>query len=134
MIISITGINAADESFSEESEDMKMNLQRMQWRVVELERVCKEMKNNMSRLVRLPVRISLSSLLRPGGHSVLSLMLDSSELQLEIVFLEPSRVHWMVGLIFLTVTRGLLAFQKKANNLMLRFIASISMVAMWLHT
>ncbi|XP_021896540.1 BTB/POZ domain-containing protein At3g19850 isoform X2 [Carica papaya] len=52
MIISITGINAADESFSEESEDMKMNLQRMQWRVVELERVCKEMKNNMSRLVR----------------------------------------------------------------------------------
>lgn len=34
------------------SQDMKLNLQRMQWRVVELEKVCREMKSNMSSLVR----------------------------------------------------------------------------------
>lgn len=31
---------------------VKMNLQRMQWRVVELEKVCREMKGQMSRLVK----------------------------------------------------------------------------------
>jgi hypothetical protein len=37
---------------SEEKEDMTVNLERMQWRVVELEQVCREMKGQMSRLVR----------------------------------------------------------------------------------
>ncbi|KAF3432564.1 hypothetical protein FNV43_RR27304 [Rhamnella rubrinervis] len=40
------------ESFSEESGEVKLNLQRMQRRVVELETVCREMKGQMSRLVR----------------------------------------------------------------------------------
>ncbi|CAK9311411.1 unnamed protein product [Citrullus colocynthis] len=34
------------------NQEMKLNLQRMQWRVVELEKVCREMKSNMSSLVR----------------------------------------------------------------------------------
>ncbi|XP_010277308.1 PREDICTED: BTB/POZ domain-containing protein At3g19850-like [Nelumbo nucifera] len=38
--------------FSEEKEDMKMNLQRMQWRVVELEKVCREMKGQMTKIVK----------------------------------------------------------------------------------
>lgn len=32
------------ESFLEENEDMRQNLSRMQWRVVELEKVCRETK------------------------------------------------------------------------------------------
>lgn len=42
----------ADDNLSEENEDMRMNLQRMQWRVVELEKVCKDMKGQMSKLVK----------------------------------------------------------------------------------
>ncbi|OWM63138.1 hypothetical protein CDL15_Pgr008054 [Punica granatum] len=38
----------------EEEEDMKVNLQEMQWRVVELEKVCKQMKGQMSKMVRHP--------------------------------------------------------------------------------
>ncbi|KAJ7954502.1 BTB/POZ domain-containing protein family [Quillaja saponaria] len=38
------------DSFSEEKEDMTENLQRMKWRVVELEKLCREMKGKMSRL------------------------------------------------------------------------------------
>ncbi|XXG60290.1 hypothetical protein AAC387_Pa04g2234 [Persea americana] len=37
---------------SEEKEKMKMNLQRMQCRVIELEKVCKEMKGQMSKIVK----------------------------------------------------------------------------------
>lgn len=40
------------ESFLEENEDMRQNLSRMQWRVVELEKVCRETKGLMSKLVR----------------------------------------------------------------------------------
>ncbi|XP_023909221.1 BTB/POZ domain-containing protein At3g19850 isoform X3 [Quercus suber] len=40
------------ENFLEENEDMRQNLTRMQWRVVELEKVCREMKGHMSKLVR----------------------------------------------------------------------------------
>lgn len=38
------------ESFSEGKEDVTQNLQRMQWRVVELEKVCRDMKGQMSRV------------------------------------------------------------------------------------
>ncbi|KAL2938916.1 hypothetical protein RDABS01_022365 [Bienertia sinuspersici] len=41
-----------DECVSEGSEDMKLNMQRMQWRVLELENMCKEMKGQMSKLVK----------------------------------------------------------------------------------
>ncbi|KAK6921443.1 NPH3 domain [Dillenia turbinata] len=41
-----------EDSLCEENEDMRLNLQRMQWRVVELEKVCKEMRGQMSRLVK----------------------------------------------------------------------------------
>ncbi|CAK9138300.1 unnamed protein product [Ilex paraguariensis] len=37
------------ESSPEENEDMRLNLQRMQWRVVELEKLCRKMKGQMSR-------------------------------------------------------------------------------------
>ncbi|XP_075082699.1 BTB/POZ domain-containing protein At3g19850 [Nicotiana tabacum] len=37
-----------------ESEHMRLNLQRMQWKVVELEKVCQEMKGQMSRMVKTP--------------------------------------------------------------------------------
>ncbi|XP_050275839.1 BTB/POZ domain-containing protein At3g19850 isoform X2 [Quercus robur] len=40
------------ENFLEENEDMRQNLTRMQWRVVELEKECREMKGHMSKLVR----------------------------------------------------------------------------------
>lgn len=43
------------------------------------------------------------------------------------------RELWMVVWIFHTVIRGLLVFPKTASSLMLRSIASISMVAMLLH-
>ncbi|XP_059447058.1 BTB/POZ domain-containing protein At3g19850-like [Corylus avellana] len=51
------------ESLSEENQDMTLNLQRMQWRVVELEQVCREMKGQMTRLVRHNVLTSIP------GHS-----------------------------------------------------------------
>lgn len=38
------------ESLSENKEEMKTNLERMQWRVVELEKVCKEMKGQMAKM------------------------------------------------------------------------------------
>ncbi|XP_042486544.1 BTB/POZ domain-containing protein At3g19850 [Macadamia integrifolia] len=41
-----------DETFSEESIEMKLNLQKMQYRVVKLEKVCEEMKNQMSKMVK----------------------------------------------------------------------------------
>ncbi|XP_043695969.1 BTB/POZ domain-containing protein At3g19850 [Telopea speciosissima] len=41
-----------DERFSEESEGMRLNLQKMQFRVVKLEKVCEEMKNQMSKMVK----------------------------------------------------------------------------------
>ncbi|KAI3467868.1 hypothetical protein Pfo_024531 [Paulownia fortunei] len=41
------------ESSTEDKEDMKVNLERMQWRVVELEKVCREMKGQMARMVKL---------------------------------------------------------------------------------
>ncbi|XP_059279588.1 BTB/POZ domain-containing protein At3g19850-like [Lycium ferocissimum] len=44
-----------DQSLDEEdaeSEHMRLNLQRMQWKVVELEKVCREMKGQMSRMVK----------------------------------------------------------------------------------
>lgn len=40
---------------SEEKEEIKMNLQRMQCRVLELEKVCKEMKGQMSKMVKSKV-------------------------------------------------------------------------------
>ena len=41
------------ECSSEDKEEMKTNLERMQWRVVELEKVCREMKGQMARMVKL---------------------------------------------------------------------------------
>lgn len=47
------GVGVNKESFAEESSlDTKLNLQRMQWRVVELEKLCREMKSQMSRMVK----------------------------------------------------------------------------------
>ncbi|KAL3651059.1 hypothetical protein CASFOL_007462 [Castilleja foliolosa] len=40
------------ESFPE-GEEMKVNLERMQWKVVELEKVCREMKSQMARMAKL---------------------------------------------------------------------------------
>ncbi|KAI4373160.1 hypothetical protein MLD38_011318 [Melastoma candidum] len=42
------------ESIEEENQDIRTNLEWMQWRVIELEKVCKEMKGQMSRKVRHP--------------------------------------------------------------------------------
>ncbi|XP_055806376.1 BTB/POZ domain-containing protein At3g19850-like isoform X2 [Solanum dulcamara] len=42
---------STDEEYAE-SEHMRLNLQRMQWKVVELEKVCREMKGQMSRMVK----------------------------------------------------------------------------------
>lgn len=41
-----------DNKNNKNNQDIKLNLQKMQWRVVELEKVCREMKSNMSSLVR----------------------------------------------------------------------------------
>ncbi|PIN12310.1 hypothetical protein CDL12_15083 [Handroanthus impetiginosus] len=41
------------ERLSVDKEVMKVNLERMQWRVVELEKVCREMKGQMARMVKL---------------------------------------------------------------------------------
>ncbi|KAL6187214.1 hypothetical protein ACLB2K_043329 [Fragaria x ananassa] len=47
------GVGADKDSFPEESSlDTKLNLQRMQWRVVELEKLCREMKGQMSKMVK----------------------------------------------------------------------------------
>ncbi|KAK4755152.1 hypothetical protein SAY87_008909 [Trapa incisa] len=54
----------AESVIEEENEDMRMNLQKMQWRVVELEKVCKQMKGQMSKMVRHPV--SSPSVSTPG--------------------------------------------------------------------
>lgn len=51
---------------SEEKEEIKMNLQRMQCRVLELEKVCKEMKGQMSKMVKSKV---ISS---PGDNRALA--------------------------------------------------------------
>lgn len=41
-----------DECISQGSEDMKLNMQRMQYRVLELEKLCREMKGQMTKMVR----------------------------------------------------------------------------------
>lgn len=46
-----------EEEEGEEDEYMKLNIQKMQWRVVELEKVCQEMKGQMSRMVKGKVLI-----------------------------------------------------------------------------
>ncbi|KAL8153759.1 hypothetical protein V2J09_011519 [Rumex salicifolius] len=46
------GSDEKSERFSEENEDMRVNIQKMQWRVVELEKLCREMKGQMTKLVR----------------------------------------------------------------------------------
>lgn len=45
-------VGCDSQSFTEENKYVKINLQRMQTRVMELEKVCKEMRGQMSRLVR----------------------------------------------------------------------------------
>ncbi|KAI3434240.1 uncharacterized protein J3R85_006699 [Psidium guajava] len=52
------------ESVEEENHDMRMNLQRMQWRVNELEKVCKQMRGQMSKIARHPSSSSSRSLPR----------------------------------------------------------------------
>lgn len=50
------------EEEDKNEEDTKLNLQRMQWRVVELERECREMKGKMSRIVKNnPPRVSYNN-------------------------------------------------------------------------
>ncbi|XP_009612434.1 BTB/POZ domain-containing protein At3g19850 isoform X1 [Nicotiana tomentosiformis] len=41
----------------EEHEYMRLNLQKMQWRVVELEKICKDMKGQMSKMVKSGVMV-----------------------------------------------------------------------------
>ncbi|KAL0336636.1 UNVERIFIED_CONTAM: BTB/POZ domain-containing protein [Sesamum radiatum] len=45
--------NLEMESSTDDKEDVKVNLERMQWRVVELEKVCRDMKGQMARMVKL---------------------------------------------------------------------------------
>lgn len=54
-----------DECISQGSEDMKLNMQRMQWRVLELENLCKEMKSQMSRLMKHNKSLSSPTYNRP---------------------------------------------------------------------
>lgn len=62
MVVYSGGKNMDAESMiAEENEDMKVNLQKMQWRVVELEKVCKQMKGQMSKMVRHPTSSSSAS-------------------------------------------------------------------------
>ncbi|KAB5538549.1 hypothetical protein DKX38_016082 [Salix brachista] len=49
------------ERLSQENREMKMNIQRMQWRVMELENACKEMKGRISKVVRHDVNITSGS-------------------------------------------------------------------------
>lgn len=51
----------SDDVSGERSEDLRLNLQRMQWRVVELEKVCKEMKGQMTKMVKTGIIIPPSS-------------------------------------------------------------------------
>ena len=53
-LILFNGSIDSEESFSEGTEDMKLNLQKKKWRLVELEKACREMKGQtqISRLVR----------------------------------------------------------------------------------
>ncbi|EPS64686.1 hypothetical protein M569_10093 [Genlisea aurea] len=50
-----SGNNLETESSTdgEEKEDMKLNLEKMQWRVMELEKVCREMKGQMARMAKV---------------------------------------------------------------------------------
>ncbi|KAL9229917.1 hypothetical protein vseg_005331 [Gypsophila vaccaria] len=41
-----------EDENEDEDEDVRVNIERMQWRVLELEKMCKEMKGQMSKLVR----------------------------------------------------------------------------------
>ncbi len=50
-MVLFNGVGCA-ESLPEENQDMTLNLERMKWRVVELEQVCREMKGQMLKLVR----------------------------------------------------------------------------------
>lgn len=43
------------ERSMEEKEEMRANLERMQFRVMELEKVCRQMKGQMSRMVKSKV-------------------------------------------------------------------------------
>lgn len=45
------------DDHQEEDEYIKLNIQKMQWRVVELEKVCQEMKGQMSRMVKGKIMI-----------------------------------------------------------------------------
>ncbi|XP_022146315.1 BTB/POZ domain-containing protein At3g19850-like isoform X2 [Momordica charantia] len=54
-VLSSSSIESEGCSSGTGREDMKLNLQKMQWRVVELEKVCREMRSNMSSLVRQSV-------------------------------------------------------------------------------
>ncbi|KAI3453278.1 hypothetical protein Pfo_009941 [Paulownia fortunei] len=47
------GKSKSDTESLPEEEETKVNLERMQWRVVELEKVCREMKGQMARMVKL---------------------------------------------------------------------------------
>ncbi|XVE74621.1 hypothetical protein DITRI_Ditri12bG0032100 [Diplodiscus trichospermus] len=51
-LILFNGSVESEERFSEGNEDMKLNLEKMKWKVVELEKACWEMQGQMSRLVR----------------------------------------------------------------------------------
>lgn len=46
--------NSSDQQSlqEEEHEYMRLNLQKMQWRVVELEKICKDMKGQMTKMVK----------------------------------------------------------------------------------
>lgn len=52
---------SSDNASGEKSEDLRLNLQRMQWRVVELEKVCKEMKGQMTKMVKTGIIMPPSS-------------------------------------------------------------------------
>ncbi|KAL8519872.1 hypothetical protein ACS0TY_010709 [Phlomoides rotata] len=46
--------NVETESSVEDKEEMRVNLEKMQWRVVELEKVCRQMKGQMAKMVKHP--------------------------------------------------------------------------------
>ncbi|KAL6579366.1 hypothetical protein OROMI_009582 [Orobanche minor] len=63
------GGNAKSTSDTEKSllegEEMRVNLERMQWKVVELENVCREMKGQMAKVVKLGPQYNTTSWLLP---------------------------------------------------------------------
>ncbi|KAL6568870.1 hypothetical protein OROHE_003611 [Orobanche hederae] len=63
------GCNAKSTSDTEKSllegEEMRVNLERMQWKVVELENVCREMKGQMAKVVKLGPQYNTTSWLLP---------------------------------------------------------------------